>query len=280
MPLRRSRALAVFAPRALPSQPAAAAEPRPLPHRPLPPPHVLPDVLHLLPPDRLQKVVLRAQADALEHRLGMLVGRHHHDGHRPQARFGADVAEQLDAVDVGHHDVREDEVERPGGVGAELLDRLEAGLDVGDYDFFGGFGCKSVSAPPSFFPTLCLFFFQADAADEPQEWTAASRVPVPSSSFFFPHLPTFVATLPQQARHDHPLHSLVVDEQDVDFRGRERGSGRGSGCRRRIRRRQRRIEASSASALALRRRRATSHPAQKLGLPCSVAPAGARGREI
>ena len=43
----------------------------------LPPPHVLPDVLHLLLGDRLQQVVLCALPDALKHGLRVLIGRHH-----------------------------------------------------------------------------------------------------------------------------------------------------------------------------------------------------------
>ena len=246
---------------------------RPFPHSPLPPPHVLPDVLHLLPSHRLKQIILGAQPDALEHRVGVLVGRHHHHGHGPQGRVRAHVPEELDAVDVGHHDVGEDEVEGPRGVGAELVDGLEAGLDVGDWrkSFLcvlkRGLECERATSTLFVLP---LFFFKPTSPSE-------TKSPCENVEFilsFFSHvLRTFVAALAQQARHDHPLHPLVVDEQDVDVGGRERGSGGGSGRwhrrRRRIgRRRRRRIEASSASALAPRRRRATSHPASGVAWAC------------
>ena len=97
---------------------------------------MLPDVLHLFLPHGLQQVVLGPEADALEDGLGVLVGGHHHDRDGPQGSLGSDVAQQLDAVDVGHHDVGEDEVEVSRRVGAELLYGLESRLDVGDLIFF------------------------------------------------------------------------------------------------------------------------------------------------
>lgn len=43
----------------------------------LSPPHMLADVLHLLFGDRLQQIILRTATNALEHRLCVLICRHH-----------------------------------------------------------------------------------------------------------------------------------------------------------------------------------------------------------
>jgi hypothetical protein len=104
---------------------------------------VLPDVGDLLAADRLQQVVLGAAADAFKDGVGVLVGGHHCEGggergggehkqaggenarpsalclrplllfvskltddrHVPQRRLGPDVAQELHAVHVRHHDI-------------------------------------------------------------------------------------------------------------------------------------------------------------------------------
>ena len=77
----------------------------------LPSPNVRPHVFHGFFRDRFQQVVLRAEAQTVEHHVGVLVAAHHHDGHLVQDGVLAHAVEQRRPVHVRHHHVRQQQVE-------------------------------------------------------------------------------------------------------------------------------------------------------------------------
>ena len=66
-------------------------------------PHELPDVAHLVQPERLEQVRIGAREDALLYEVDRLIGGHHHDGDGVTER--PDLAQQLKAVRALHHHV-------------------------------------------------------------------------------------------------------------------------------------------------------------------------------
>ena len=80
---------------------------------------------HLLEVDRLLEVVERADPHGLDGRLDRRVRRHHDDGDRDAPL--AELADELHARDVGHHQVRQDHVRR-----LPVVDGLEERADGGE----------------------------------------------------------------------------------------------------------------------------------------------------
>ena len=76
----------------------------------------------------LRQVVLRAELDAPHHAVHLVERRDHQDGQLPQRRVALELPEHLVAVDAGHHDVEQDQVDGRRRVTPEGLER---GLPVG-----------------------------------------------------------------------------------------------------------------------------------------------------
>ena len=107
-------------------------------------PDVRPHVLDRLLGDRLEEVILGAEPYAVHDGVRVLVRGHHHHRHLLVEGVVANVVQERRAVDVGHHDVGEEEVE----LGAALQEghRLLAAARRGDCDGLGdAFGDGRVS---------------------------------------------------------------------------------------------------------------------------------------
>src|SRR6185436_7403547 len=61
---------------------------------------------------RLHDVAVHAEAIALEDIALLIRGCHHHDGNRPRHGVGFQAAQDFDAVDLGHLDVKKHELRR------------------------------------------------------------------------------------------------------------------------------------------------------------------------
>ena len=107
-------------------------------------PDVRPHVLDRLLGDGLEEVILGAEPYAVHDGVRVLVRGHHHHRHLLVEGVVANVVQKCRAVDVGHHDVGEEEVE----LGAALQEghRLLAAARRGDCDGLGdAFGDGRVS---------------------------------------------------------------------------------------------------------------------------------------
>ena len=80
--------------------------------------------------ERLREVVRRAELDGSRDGLDLVDRRDHDDRNRPEHRVGAHPLEDLEAVHLRHHDVEEDEVDRPRGQRLEGGASVHRGLDL------------------------------------------------------------------------------------------------------------------------------------------------------
>ena len=80
--------------------------------------------------ERLRQVVRRAQLDAADDALQLVHGRDHDHGDGPQPVVGLELLQHLVAVDLRHHDVQQNEVERARSQQLQRLATVPRGADV------------------------------------------------------------------------------------------------------------------------------------------------------
>jgi hypothetical protein len=78
--------------------------------------------------ERLGQVVLGARLDAADHAVGLLQARDHDHRDGVQALVRLEPLEHLEAVEIGHHQIEQDQVEL---LEREKLERAPAGLGAG-----------------------------------------------------------------------------------------------------------------------------------------------------
>ncbi len=79
---------------------------------------------------RLDDVVVRACLKSFDARFFAGASRQHHHGHSRVAGVFAELAKQLEAVELRHHDVGDDQIWRPLDCGAQGLTAVRHRCDV------------------------------------------------------------------------------------------------------------------------------------------------------